>query len=743
MEDFNLKALREKLGLTQSEMAASLEISQETVSRLEKNPQNMSVEIFMKLCQLANMLPNDLLSSFKLAKPKVLNVPDVYAGTILKKRKIQYYVEPKLRSFSKDREFDSAISRTQELMKLINTYGSKPLVALLGPSDAGKSTLINSLTGIEALLSQWTPTTAATVYLKHIDDKPFWLEEGSNVCIFKAESKDTGWNFRNVYDEDYCNTYKIVSGDYDVLETYCNRNASEVYKNVDSAVVFLDSPILKACDIVDLPGFGTEELNDTIQSQRAREQADIILFLCQSNSFFNKMSDIVFLKDVIRTFAATNNPDLPLLSNLFVIASQAHIVEDSNVKNGIEKILNRGKEVISQQISEEIIEKFYNTSKVEFLEALSKRFFTYSIERPHLRRSFEEDFTNLLTVDLPPIKYKLLNLEIDKFKQSIEEFYTIQIKQYQGILHNREQAQKEYEDKMATKSFAVNDIHLKKNELIKQIRALQDSNLKELSDWEPTVLNTDKLKSIINEKGYDKKKAQEFLSSNLSDLYYAKLQEILLSSNQQIQESLTEFFQDVEGISNSIAKINVKGADIPFDFKGAFSGGIAGASVLGALGFWASTVGNLGGYILVAKGVSLLSALGISVGGTAAAASFVSLIGGPITIGIGIALGTFFIIKTVFGSSWKDRIAEQVVKLFKNEKVLDGYKNAITKYWDDTVTGIEYIVQNIIEKIDEQLQKLKEIIDTTDQTVIESSIDKLRMMEQYFQNVPWDDDKED
>ncbi|HYW18192.1 MAG TPA: hypothetical protein VE956_02585, partial [Nodularia sp. (in: cyanobacteria)] len=72
---------------------------------------------------------------------------------------------------------------------------------------------------------------------------------------------------------------------------------------------------------------------------------------------------------------------------------------------------------------------------------------------------------------------------------------------------------------------------------------------------------------------------------------------------------------------------------IPFDTKGAFLGGIAGLGAYGALAAWAAGLGNLGSYILVAKLVSLLSALGISIGGgTAAVISFVAAIGGPIVL---------------------------------------------------------------------------------------------------------------
>ncbi|NGY88018.1 hypothetical protein F6Y05_33855 [Bacillus megaterium] len=153
--------------------------------------------------------------------------------------------------------------------------------------------------------------------------------------------------------------------------------------------------------------------------------------------------------------------------------------------------------------------------------------------------------------------------------------------------------------------------------LEEQIKLLKINNQQELRLWEQSVLTKKNLVSMINEHNYNKKNAQEFLPSNVSDLYYAKLQEILRDSTDKIQDQITEFFNELEGITKAITKIQVEGTEIPLDFKGILSGGFAGATVLGALGFWASTVGNLGGYILVAKGVSLLSAVGISVGGTA------------------------------------------------------------------------------------------------------------------------------
>lgn len=220
-------------------------------------------------------------------------------------------------------------------------------------------------------------------------------------------------------------------------------------------------------------------------------------------------------------------------------------------------------------------------------------------------------------------------------------------------MQDRENSRKEYEKAVQDKPKKFGEINVLRNQLITFIDKSHKSNTLEIKLWEKENITERYIVDLINEKKYDKKQAKEYLLSNISDLYYAKMQEILKGSVSEFNNMLTQFFEEVEKKANSLSKISVGEVQIPFDFKGALAGGIAGATVLGGLGLWAATVGNLGGYILVAKGVSLLSALGISVGGTAAAASFVALIGGPVTIGIALALGVFAIATSLFGDGWK------------------------------------------------------------------------------------------
>lgn len=86
---------------------------------------------------------------------------------------------------------------------------TKPKVIIAGRSGVGKITLTNVLLGADVMPTAGaTPTTSIAVYIKHIDDKPAFIEE--DVWVF-ADSVDPNvedkWYFLDesrLYDETYC-----------------------------------------------------------------------------------------------------------------------------------------------------------------------------------------------------------------------------------------------------------------------------------------------------------------------------------------------------------------------------------------------------------------------------------------------------------------------------------------------------------------------------------------------------------
>ncbi|ABO49073.1 transcriptional regulator, XRE family [Desulforamulus reducens MI-1] len=734
-DDFDLKGYREnKLKITQAELASWLGVTQDYISKIENGNISVGLDFLLKFCNAVGDTPDGVLN-FKLNNPGPLEIGDVYKEIKLKKKMLDLHVQPRIEKFNYDENnYGTALTKIDELYDIINIYGSKPLVAFLGPSDAGKSRLINILTGLDVLLAQWTPTTAATVYLKHIEDKPKWMGS-DDVWVFKAESEEKGWDFRRYYDPDYCNQYKVFSGGLEILTKYCNRHTENLYKQVDSAVVYLESEILKACDIVDLPGFGTDNHRDTAQAQRAREKADVVVFLCQSNGFLNHENDLIFLKNVIQCLPPVNlSTNLPVLSNLMIVASQAHIVGESQVEN----LFRRGYTALDNQLNEGVIRSVFKISKPEFLSQLKNRFFSYSIESTNLRKDFVAELKRLLEEVLPVLRNKLLNNAIQEFINNTGELFADETKKFQLALNERETTKKIYEKKLQGKPRLYAQIQDGREKIIDLIEYLKKEDCQKLKTWEEKNITVKTIEKIIEDKKYTKKQAQQYLASNITDLYFVELQNIVSRSSEVFARESKKLFADIEKTSNEFNKLPMGQVDIPFDFKGAMAGGLAGATVLGGLSVMAASMGNLGGYILVAKGVSVLSAMGVSVGGTAAAASAVAALGGPITIGLALAATAYVLIQAFFGESWKTRLAKQVKEALTKEKVLENYSNEVVKFWDETKTAFLSLVDTIINKYEEHLLDLKVIIETYNEVELRDKVRKSWEMKHFFEEIPWD-----
>ncbi|MEG4083743.1 DNA-binding protein, partial [Microcoleus sp. POL10_C6] len=239
---------------------------------------------------------------------------------------------------------------------------------------------------------------------------------------------------------------------------------------------------------------------------------------------------------------------------------------------------------------------------------------------------------------------------------------------------------------------------------------------------------------------YDKQKeAQEYAPGYLVDLLQSHLENRISVNSEKLKAEIDTFLEKypVPKLPNKDGIV----VSIPFDTKGAFLGGVAGLGTYGALAAWAAGLGNLGSYILVAKLVSLLSALGISIGGgTATVISFVAAIGGPIVLGIGLAAGLASLVWNFFGEAWQKRLAKEIHQQFKKQGVVDKFLGGIDQYWQETATAFDKGADAVEAKCKQYLKHLHEITSTDTQSKerIEQIIINLEKLRVFFANIPWD-----
>ncbi len=699
MEGFNLKEFRDnKLAWTQVELAARLDRPQDQISRIESGTQKLTMELFLDICRVAGMSPNDVLA-WQPSQAQPLDFGDPYLDLKAYKQAVEHYLTPL-----------DAGAEAEELVKEVRHVllrASKPLVALVGPSDAGKTRLLNTILGVEALRSTWTPTTAAKVYLRHKEDKPDWMET-DDVWVFRAGSKGAPWDYGRRDDREYCKKLKMGGGTLSVLDDFCNHQSQQ---HADSAVVFVDAPILKSADFVDLPGFGTENETDTKFTHQVAMLADCTIFLCQSNGFFNKRDDILFLKSLLQDRTSVPPEGDKHLWNLFVVASQAAFVDDE----AIEIILDRGCSAIARQLSTEVIQPQGNTDLLD-KEHLRSRFFTYDAGQQGLRRRFEQELSATLGKIVPRLVNRNLALQIRTIRQNALIKYTERKKHFDRALSRLAQVADEIERQESERSQHNATIHRARLKVLDATSTFRSEGRNEMARWEQETITVPLIRQIIDGKKYNRKEAQEFIASNVLDLYQAHYTEILVKKTEAfkviVQEALDALNHDLAPDSD----LSSPSVIVPFDIAGAVAGAFASIAVLGALSMMADAAGNLGGYILVTQAVGFLSSIGISVGGSAAAVSTVAAIGGPVTLAIGIAMGTFLVVKMLFGDGWKDRMAKAVLKQFKKERVLDRHLTLMDKYWSDTETGVNQLADSLLAQYEAHINELRAMTASVDHT---------------------------
>jgi len=723
MSDHNnyLGDLLEVAGISQDEMAAHLGLSQSQVSRYAKNSEDVSVKFYRAWEAYCG----------KVVSGKALDVGDPLDEINRRRELIENYckVAPSVPAdFPIDQlENGRSLLKTENLLEGIRRISRKPRLGLFGRFDMGKSRLANLLMGGDSLPSSYQPATSIACLVRHIDDKPDWQPE--LVWIFNA-----GFDLNRPDSEKHCQAHRLIGGGYEVLKehgTHSGRKTPQ-FEDAASAVVYIDSPFLKGCDIIDLPGYKHEKSDDK-RAEMAQQISDIIIYVSTAQGFMDG-HDRSYLTQLIRNLPPVESAEngLQPLCNLFVVATRADIAKDS-----IGDILDKASSYSFDGIGDELRQRGGVLGVPIDETSYRSRFFTYSAEDLSLRKKLENSLHDLLTNIIPQnISAKMQSSMLQTKKAGTKSLQAL-VDTIQETLDHREQAHQEINKIVKQEPQRINTKNTHEQKIIEFIQELKKDSVSDVKETCSMWINAELVEDIIKNRYDDKKKATELAPTLIVERLQQRLGQKMKEKSERLSSEVDAF---LSGYDISINESDVLKDSWDFNAKGAFAGALAGLGTFGALATWASVVAagsNLGGYILAAKIVSALSALGISVGGTATVASVMSILGGPITIAAGIAVMTATIAASIFGDSWQKKLAKKMCKGMRENNIEEKITQNFNNFWDNTEKAFKHAAKETEEDFQRKLASLQEIAFNTNVDVLKQHLGAATELKDFFAGIPW------
>lgn len=724
----DLKSFREdKLKIkTQSAFAELIGVEQSSISRWEKDPDSIPFQIIQKILEKTGASYEEL-TGWKKPIPKPLDVEDTWRNADFTKCTLIDYITKALNQMELPEEHRKAY--IDDLYAGITASLVKPKIAIVGRSDTGKSTLINALLGTDKMPTAWTPTTSIAVYIKHISERPSFIEEDAWVFTNQL-GNETMWNERKLNDEAYCRSWKIAAGGAEILRAFGTRQGEHYEKEAGAAVVFLDAPILKTCDIVDLPGFGTETESDDNITFAAAQKADAVIYLSQANGFM-RIEDITYLKRNISelpVWEKNGENALPPLSNLFVVASQAHTVNNGN-RAQLKEILDVGCRNLLKTLPDGYWEEREKASNLQYSEdgyaELRSRFFAYTVDILDICLPFNETLAKFLEA-LPQIINQRTKAFVTHYVATRQPNLTNELQKYEGIVSERERYVSLLNEIDANELARTRDNDTRKMQIRSHIASLRRESIDEFSNYFAGVINVDALIKLMRQKEIKNKKDDvELFGSSLQSMLQAECEKILKKKSDALSAKTKDY---ISAYSKSIAT--------PFEnnrVKADFDAGWAFASALSTIGL----IGGFGTFLAGAiPGVLLLAGAGIPLGTSILVGIMSSPIFGPIGLAIGIVIAGGLALVKLFGGSWEKSVAKKIVAYLEENDANSKFRDGINQYWNQTESAFDQAAAKLDEEWNTYVDTLRQTVNSYDISEIQNKIAVLRFLSDFFENIP-------
>lgn len=722
--DTNLEGLRKAAGISQAEMARYLEVSQSQVSRYEQDPEDVPMKVFRKWQEFCGHISSNRSLDLGVTDP----MEEVNARLALINSYLDTHPAPP-EGFSMDQlEKDSDVVSIDHLRETIQRVGRKPRVAIFGRFDMGKSRLANMLMGGDSLPAQYQPTTSITCLIRHIDDKPDWQPE--NVWIM-----DKGFDLDNPDDEKHCQAHRLIGGGYETLReygTHAQDGSERIFEDAAAAVVYVRSDFLKGCDLIDLPGYQHHEGDDQ-RAEMAKRIADVVIYVSLAAGFMNEQ-DRGYLAQLTRQLPAFESPDngLPPLRNLLVVATRADIAGENS-----DQILDKACRNTFDGIGDTLQDRGKELGVPLTCSELRDRFFTYSADRHADRERFESDLRDLLASLAPQRVLESLNQLIRKAKSSNTRSCDGLIESIQGSLDHRERAQQEISSVLAEEPERVAKRDQQEKVILDLIDTLKHESLTQADQIYSRHSDVQRIEELIKERYKDKKEAKELAPTYIVEQLQRAIDVNIQAKAKRLGNEVEAFLQQYQAAIGADSALVGKWN---FNAKGAFIGALAGLGTFGALATWASVVAagsNLGGYILAAKIVSMLSSIGISVGGTGTVMAVISALGGPVTIAVGIGVAVGVVFAMLAGDSWQRKLAKQIAKGLEKEGARKTIQEELTKFWSDTREAFKHAATETEKDFLKKLESLRRIAFDTNVDTLKTHLTFVKELRDFFAGIPW------
>ncbi len=540
------------------------------------------------------------------------------------------------------------------------------------------------------------------------------------------------WN-----DEKHCTEACEVRGNLETLREYGTHQGRHAESAAHFAVVYLDAPILRACNIIDLPGFE----NDAVDTEMAKAnpiQGDVAIYACPFVGFMNGQ-DLMRVAQIIRELPAFEqlDPKFEPLSNLLVVATHAAPqIRDGQVDGALAEATRR----LWRNLSSSILADRAKASGREINAALVRsRLFTFYRETPNRRVQLEGELRKLLGETLPRVWRERADNEVVRFRDRSKGHLAAQLAAYTQMTGDMRRAEQELEQIRASEPQRRTRMRESRERVEGLIVRLRSESMSAAHDAYTSDMDVKRVEQVIREHFEERKDAQQYAAAYLLEQLQHKIEtktgQLAEQLSHEVKRYLDQYSQAIPTLDGERQVVN-----IPFNAEGAFVGGLAGAATVGALAAWAATLGNLGAYVIAAKVVGLLSAFGISIpGGTAAVMSFIAAIGGPLTIAVGIVSLAALAGWALFGSSWQQRLAKKIVTVFAEKNVLGGWQTHLATYWDETHRAFQAGANEVEVRWTKYIGDLSHLVSqkTAGKDELTKLLSTLEAARDFFAGIPW------